>query len=263
MIVIKPLGGLCNRMRVIKSLVAINSYKSNTRIIVLWEKNNELYATFNQLFEKIPNIKVINTNAITTKIIYFVVKNILRFKIVNKQTILQKFKRTDNINELFFLNKNNIIETDIDFFMPNFSLSFFKLLPELQKTVNQFVLHHQLNTTIGLHIRRSDNNVSIKNSPIELFEQKINQELELNNKQQFFLASDSEEVINEFKAKYPNKIITFANNKSRNEEAGIQEALIELYLLSKTYKVYGSYWSSFSEMAIQLNNNKQSKILKQ
>lgn len=263
MLLVKPNGGLCNRMRVIKSLLALKANcNQKQRIWVVWEKNDELNAPFNILFKSIKGINVITTTPLQTRFLYFLFNRILRFKIYLKNDILKYFKRTSNIQDLFFLNKNVIIETDIDFFMPEYKASDFKLVNNLKKVVDEFIFQNKINETIGMHIRRTDNKVAIENSPIFLFYNEIENELINNNDLRFFVASDDDTEILKLKQKFPNKIITFASNKQRNNYEGIKQAVIELFILSSSKKIYGTYWSSFSEMAIQLNNNKESRLLK-
>jgi len=41
---------------------------------------------------------------------------------------------------------------------------------------------------------------------------------------------------------------------SRNSVRGMQDALVELYVLSRTNKIFGSHQSSYSETAAQIGN---------
>ena len=47
---------------------------------------------------------------------------------------------------------------------------------------------------IGVHIRRTDNLASIRQSPIELFYQKLDEKIKEDGKVAIYLATDSEEV---------------------------------------------------------------------
>ena len=75
------------------------------------------------------------------------------------------------------------------------------------------------------------------------------------NNYNFFISTDSEEVRNYFseKSKLKNRIL-FYNRKtsldnSRDIPEGMQEDLIELYLLSKNKIIIGSHFSTFTEVA--------------
>lgn len=41
---------------------------------------------------------------------------------------------------------------------------------------------------------------------------------------------------------------------ARQDENGIADAVVDLFILSRTQRLYGSYWSSFSEVAAQIGN---------
>jgi len=71
----------------------------------------------------------------------------------------------------------------------------------------------------------------------------------------FFIATDSQNVKNYFlnKSCLKNRILTFPRkttlDNSRNFPEGVQEDLIELYLLSKNKIIIGSHFSTFTEVA--------------
>lgn len=112
-------------------------------------------------------------------------------------------------------------------------------------------------SVIGIHIRRTDNKASINNSPLEAFEEVMQYELSQNENTVFYLATDDEEVERDFSKKY--KVIehkTFGDNKSRNSAVGIMDAYVDMLCLSKCEKIYGSYGSSFSEMAALIGDTK-------
>lgn len=106
--------------------------------------------------------------------------------------------------------------------------------------------------TIGVHIRRTDNIASIQQSPMELFFEKVDEELDKDNLTMVYLATDSEEVKLQMKQRYGNRIITSSTSADRKSVAGIQDSLIDMYTLARTRKIYGSFQSSFSEMASQI-----------
>jgi hypothetical protein len=104
--------------------------------------------------------------------------------------------------------------------------------------------------TVGVHIRRTDHLISIKKSQTSKFITIMEDILNKNIQTTFFLATDDDDVKQELIKKFNKKIIT--NNiesYNRNESNSIQNALIDLYCLSKTKKIYGSYHSTFSQMS--------------
>lgn len=81
---------------------------------------------------------------------------------------------------------------------------------------------------------------------------KVFQIFENNSSQRFFLTCDSQQTIDLLKNKYANQIMTYEGQVEqgvRNSQKGIQEALINLLLVSKNNKIYASDHSTFSEVA--------------
>ena len=92
--------------------------------------------------------------------------------------------------------------------------------------------------------------MSIKHSPTELFINKIRQELQQNPTQQFYLATDDEAEEQRIKQMFPDNIIVYKKQSlDRNDPVAIRDAVIDLYNLAHCKKIYGSYYSSFSDIA--------------
>ena len=106
--------------------------------------------------------------------------------------------------------------------------------------------------TVGVHIRRTDNTLSIAQSPTRLFIERMKKEIEQNGDTTFYLASDSEEDKRSIVNRFGNRVFTSVHKADRNSLEGMQEALVELYLLSHTRHVLGAVHSSFSETAAQI-----------
>jgi len=108
--------------------------------------------------------------------------------------------------------------------------------------------------TIGLHIRRTDNQQSIADSPVELFFDVVDRQLAQYSDLHVYLATDDEPTKTLFRQHYgADRIQTAPSAATRDSVAGIREALIEMLLLARTSHVYGSAGSTFSEMAVKLH----------
>ena len=103
-----------------------------------------------------------------------------------------------------------------------------------------------------MHIRRTDNLASIRQSPIELFYQKLDEEIKEDDKVAIYLATDSEEVKREMKERYGDRIFCSGKKADRGSLEGIREGITDMYTLARTQKIYGSFQSSFSDMAAQI-----------
>lgn len=291
-IYIKPVGGLCNRMRTIDSCVSL-ALKHNKQVTIIWGRDRFLNCRFSDLFQSSESYHVVEENQYFGKKalfpylpgsrptsflksgLYKITKLVLR---INKeiwfeyldsalvplretpgpeQTInMKSFESKALVNLSPFISAirevNNV-----------FVCSAWRLWPEqnyrLRFVPTEFLRNKisevtgQFNQTIGVHIRRSDHDLAIQNSGLNKFKEAMNRELHRNNKHTFFLATDCKETENELKKAYPGKIISFQKQSyNRNSTAGIQDALVDLYCLSKTAKVLGSYFSSFSQVAAEI-----------
>jgi len=108
--------------------------------------------------------------------------------------------------------------------------------------------------TVGVHIRRTDNVISVRNSPLEMFLKYMHEEVRNDSRTKFFLSTDDLQVKKEIEAAYPDRIITQHNPVRRDTGAGMIDAVVDLWCLKHTNKLLGSYWSSFTDLAIRLGN---------
>ena len=143
------------------------------------------------------------------------------------------------------------ISTCSSFFTANHSLQLVpvkNLQQQIQALYSTFGRY-----VVGVHIRRTDNRYSIQGSPTSAFISRMQIEQQINPDAVFFLATDDPEEEQILKLHFPGKIITYRKKcLCRREPTAICDALIDLYCLSKTKKIIGSYWSSFSEQAALL-----------
>lgn len=115
---------------------------------------------------------------------------------------------------------------------------------------------------IGLHIRRSDNLESIKHSPDKLFMDEMDAIISANPNVKFYLATDDESTKTEFSKKYGDRILFSMSASNRNTQDGMKEAAVEMFVLSRTNRILGSYYSSFSEAAALLGNKTLTQVFR-
>lgn len=264
-VIIEPMGGLGNRMRVIASVLQLQK-KQHFELICIWNEKSELNAPFTELFEEISGM-TIETKKLRYKWLRSSIQKntFLRIfaNVINKTLGIDFcIKQTDFNNngdllqaELLKQSKKNqsiYIQTCEGFINYNIVFQQFKLLGDLKSRVDATVTN--FNKTIGIHIRRTDNSIAIENSPIELFKDKIKQEISEDPEATFFLATDDPDVESEMNIQFGRKIIINRKNFNRNSLSGIQDAVIDMYCLAKTTKIYGSFWSSFSIVSSMIGN---------
>lgn len=133
----------------------------------------------------------------------------------------------------------------------NENASYYNHLPltnEL-KMMNPFK-EQDLIKMVGLHIRGTDHSQAKGAFNLNNLIDKIKKENWLNPDTKFYLATDEPDLAYHLKVLFPGKI--YEQSKSsldRNNKQAIKEAVIDFYNLSKTKKIIGSYYSSFSQEA--------------
>jgi hypothetical protein len=264
MIIIEPLGGLANRMRVIASGIWLKD-QLKTILIVVWNENDELNCPFEKLFDPIQGVMVTNkpskyghlrrTNQ---------PKSFARLKanIINKLFGINYCIQELDFHELIWQGKLDIlgiasqnktvyIQTCQEFGDNLYAFKHFKpispMLAAIRKATANFNEH-----TIGVHIRRTDNINSVQHSPLSLFIKAMQHAINLQQNTLFYLSSDDPEVKAALIDTFGQRIITHTNKMDRRSTQGMQDALLDIYCLAATNKIFGSYWSSFSDIAARI-----------
>ncbi len=119
---------------------------------------------------------------------------------------------------------------------------------DIQDKINQTI--SKFDQTFGLHIRRSDHKASKEHSTLEKFTRVVETEIEADSNATFFISTDDEPTKTELCNKYGDKIIfNEISSFDRNSPEAVKEAVLDLYCLANTKKLYGSHHSSFSQVA--------------
>ena len=267
-LIVQPMGGLANRMRVIGVLYEL-AKRAGASLCVLWVNNAELGAKWIDLFDY-PNDFYIEEltpkdgrymHGYLSKNWYNNINSYLwayihgyRWYPSNMVESMNCDTSEEGLEHLYStwisqLQKGNTLFISTgDYLGNNYDISaIFRPKHELQEKIDAFSLPDQ--NIYGIHIRRSDNTWAIDNSPIALFETEIEQILSSESDARFYLASDDKEIILHLRNKYGEHIIVRDKTFGRGSVEGMQDALIDMWILSGTKKIFGSYYSSFSEMA--------------
>ncbi|MDE6272023.1 MAG: hypothetical protein K2M31_03345 [Muribaculaceae bacterium] len=263
-------GGLANRMRAVAAGVAL-AEDAGAELRVLWSVCDELMGEFGDLFEAPP-----------VRSLPFEVRSLRgawgRFSVLPPgkrnlflPALLQAPKYGvrvyDNVNSEWYgehpkellrkvkdagegMGRNVLIFSGQSFYpfpeelyrnLFRFSAKVERRARELQGDMQHF--------DYGMHIRQTDNHLSIANSPIEVFERKIEDLLTENPKVRIFLATDSQEVKTRFGIKFGDAIRYNRRPAERSTPEGMLDAAAEMLILSRSKGIFGSYWSSYSEAA--------------
>lgn len=100
-------------------------------------------------------------------------------------------------------------------------------------------------SAIGVHIRRGDNKKSIEGSPLENFLQKMRG----NPDAVYVVATDDQKVREELALEFGGRCTFPATVLSRKTEEGMIHGVVDFFALAKCTEIWGSYWSSFSDIA--------------
>jgi len=265
MIYLEPNYGLANRMRVIASGLDLQQ-STALPLTIIWPKTFELNCAFEDLFQPIRNIRFID------KPLYFhLVKNSDQkspltssiAKISNRLFNINYCVKEDDGSELMkgavkdafkivTKFKNVYIKTCGEFTTNNSLYARFEPVAELKETIRQRTKLFS-KKTIGLHIRRTDHVHAIDNSPVELFMDAIERQHKQQPDVNFYLSTDDPETESKLKNCFGDLIITYKKDFSRKSLQGMKDALLDLYCLSRTSRIYGSFNSSFSDIASRIN----------
>lgn len=252
MVIIQPEGGLCNRMRAVCSAMEVAKRK-HTKLIVLWCCNADLNAPFELLFKPIKGITVINYNSSKDIRRLFLCK-ISRMKIDDQDIIANRVN--GELNDLFYDNLELplYIRTFTQFYNIEELLKIFHPATRINKKIDA-VMKQYGEYTVGVHIRRTDQEKSIEYSKTENFIDLMKKEFVKNPNVKFYLATDDFEEERTIRKEFPECIISNTNRTlSRQSKEGMIDAIIDLYCLASCKKVIGSYWSSFTDVAAAMNN---------
>lgn len=271
LIIVKPRSGLGNRMRAVSSFIYLKNL-INAELQVIWQPDDGLNAEFRDIFQENENFSLIKPNILYS---LFVSRSkllnskiaIIRYSVKTYNELIKKILQldvlllNDEVTNLQYVkeiceNKHRIlIMTGYQCLEYPEGVRTFVPADHINLIINKIVAGFKKNM-IGMHIRRTDHVVSMNKSPIYLFENKILEYIESKRDIGVFLATDDPEVETYFKDKYPEIIFTYEKTFGRDTKEGMLDAVVDLYLLSKTEKIYGSYWSSYSGIASLLGDIK-------
>lgn len=262
-IIIVPRGGLANRMRALASAFVLASDLGREPVAV-WHKDRLLNARFSDIFktEDLP-FTLIEPGDAEFNLFYEAPRKknlyissltacVARRKIMNLDYAVE-----DDVFKEFIrnLDKDVIINSGLEFagFSHDLLNALFRPKDSILQLKNEILGNHC--PQVSVQIRRTDNKESIENSPVRLFEEKIVSEIEKNKDVFIFAATDCQETKDRLKSHFPHNIIVNPREARRNTLGGIEDAAAEMYIMAGCQRIYGSYYSSFSEMASRIGDN--------
>ena len=266
-----PAGGLANRMRAVASAIVLG-HKLNWEVRIIWYKNQDLFSPFEAIFDSstLP-ASIVSPNPLSYHIFFEPPrkKNLYLPSLFHKlgpHTYLYINRDVDNeefAENLAGIKKDVIIYSGYEFADIDHTLirSIFRFSERVNNRVEE-ILDGSI-PDFALQIRRTDNSLSVSNSPIELFETILEEGLKKDGNVKYFLATDDQPTKLRLKEKYGEHLVTNPREASRTTVEGIIDAAAEMEIMSRCRQIYGSYWSSYSEMASLLGDTPLTVVRKE
>lgn len=261
-ITLVPYAGLCNRMNVIISALAYQQNHPDVQLIIKWHRWFHCNCKFKDLFKPIAlitpvsELSELNWRDTPGHRLNLYLPDKLRksfFDVVfmphnspdKFEEMVDAFRKNTGKEPNVYVYKENCFCRDL--WTSNYA-DIFQPQEDIQRRIDEITKDWD-GHVIGLHVRRTDNMRAIQNSPIERYYQIIEKEVELDSKVRFYLATDSEEVKHDLTSRFGKRIIAIPLCLKRSSLQGMKDAVVDLYCLASTSRIYGSSASTYSLLA--------------
>lgn len=137
--------------------------------------------------------------------------------------------------------------------------------------------HRKLRHSYGVHIRSrtlANDNVAVESgceytrlgayttdywrarSQLPVFISKMRQKIQFRKDATFFIATDDKSITKSLEKEFPGRLVNIERDCDGRDADCVVFAMADLLCLAKTRRLYGSNWSSFSEVAGRLSNRR-------
>jgi hypothetical protein len=251
-------------MRAIASALALSD-KTSEELSVIWPINSDLKASFHDLFNtdglkfdvnSISQLPYSLTYELPRKRNLYVSYLYQRFWFDFRRFIHNYELSADKLQQIIHASKKAYITSGLEFY-PFDTDEYRKIFVPSQQVKQRMdeICGDIDKTYIGVHIRRTDNAKAMQFSPIEAFKAELHNILQSKPEAKFYLATDDEVVKREFITEFgTDRIYSNPNGAKRASLDGMIDGLAEMFILSKTSNIIGSYYSSYNEAAAMLGN---------
>ena len=251
-----PQGGLCNRLRLLFSIMEAEAFGARN-ISIHWAKNAECRAWFEELFETIDsdNLRIVHRKwwAVPRRRQNLWMPEIVRGMMgYGRQYVNYRPESVEAFRKV--LQDRRRIYISSGFSLCDYSrqtMSRLKPLPDLQRRISELRAGCG-ERAVGVHIRRTDNVVSMQHSTPDGFRRAMRRVLQQHPGTRFFLATDDAALKAELLSEMGDRIVTQQAEVRRDTVEGMRDAVVDLWCLAATQRIIGSYWSSFTDIAAEL-----------
>lgn len=256
-----PAGGLANRMKAIAAALRLQKATGST-LCVKWFRDWGLGCRFDQLFQPIPNINNVEftlQEAQPLDLLLYDRPRRRNFFIprLPEALLFQKWMdeaatasgMRSGFDFASWAQGSCVWMSSHLYFMaesiPDDAFGVFLPTEKLQRRIDDVV--GQLGPdAMGVHIRRTDNVRSIAESPTEAFIDRMREEP---FSTLFYVATDDEGVKAQLRQEFPGRIVTLPRKAERGSLQGMEDAVVEMFVLSRCRRLIGSSSSTYSMTA--------------
>lgn len=255
-IVIVPAGGLCNRMDMLDSGLALGRALGRP-VQLLWKLRPELNCRFERLFEPIPGLA-----GVTHIRAWFGLDSLnLRLRqwcadrrgadTIHRSELRSIRNDPSEVLERARASKELRVRGDARFYQDETLYAGFRPVAALRARIEPVAA--VLGDAVGVHVRRTDHEEARQASTLEGFVAAMHDERAARPGTSFFLATDDAEVRRDLRAEFGDALVLREpRSLDRNDPRAIEDAVVDLWCLAACRMVLGSRGSTFSRAAWQL-----------
>lgn len=253
-----PFGGLCNRLIAIASARSLcREQKADLR--VYWCSKAWCRCRFDDLFEPLPaDVSLVSVNRLPLLFERNLPRNFRRMSSVRKLLGWQSIDDFQNAGSTLSVRplvegRDKVYISSCMAVVPEYEMEgLFRPKKVLQDKIDALIGKFD-SSVYGVHIRRGDHTTSMAHSPVELFKARMHAVLSDEPDARFYLATDGEDVKEDLKAEFGDHVRCYESAAlSRATTEGMQDAVVDLFCLAGTRKIFGSWGSSYSIIAARL-----------
>lgn len=256
---VEPVNGLCNRLRVVDSAYGL-AQDLDLDITLVWDTWTGMSGTLDRIIE-IPSIIKIICNYSGINRLDSLKKELikLRVRLVNGRIYQDQQLHSEEVITQFKKDINDKRSVYISAYSRFYKTKnpYHWLIPtsRVMNQVEQLIENINIGHMIGVHIRRGDATKARKYSPVKYFVESMGREIDADSDCRFYLASDSRQVEDQIINRYGDRItVNSGRDLDRTNSSSSIGAMVDLMCLSRTKRILGTYWSSFSRTASEIGN---------
>lgn len=256
MITAIPIHGLCNRMLLVDSALALGRLLGR-EVHLTWRLAPDLNCRLERLFEPVPGIARVRTLPALGGLDRVLLRvawrwagwrgadlwrhRDLRPLAAEPAALVERARRAPHV----------VMRGDLRFFQHGPLMRGWRLVPALAARVE--AVAPRVATAVGVHVRRTDHARAITRSPLAAFERAMDAARAAEPGCPFFVASDDPQVLAHLAQRYGPALFHHPPGSfDRSQPQAIEAAAVDLFSLARCRRVIGTHSSTFSRVAAQL-----------